>query len=463
MKKLISILLTITMLLGIIASMPVSVSATTDSELIYTYKGGSWRYKLTYNGCGCIITGWNDDYTGDIIFTDILIPSSIDGLPVVGIEDYAFYGSSLGGIMLPEKMDFIGDYAFAYSDLTYIRLPGYVGNIGDYAFANCGNLRTVDLPGGMTTIGEGVFSGCRSLTYLSFSDDITDISDYAFFGCNITSLELPDSVENIGAYAFAECWRLTNVKFPDNNITIAESAFYYCDWLTSITLPSNLQWGDVYQFRKAFLNHYTLANIEISSNNKNYFSVDGVLFEKTENGAPSMLVWYPAGKSSDNYTIPENVTIVDYGAFAYCKKLNSVIIPDGVTTIWPYAFDHSSLTSITISDSVTTVANNAFQGCYSLSDVYYTGSKSEWNSISISLYNECLTNATIHFNYGKSVAGDINGDGEVAVNDVIYVLKYVVGNAELTDEQIAKADLSGDSKITILDAIMLQKLILEVA
>ena len=77
--------------------------------------------------------------------------------------------------------------------------------------------------------------------------------------------------------------------------------------------------------------------------------------------------------------------------------------------------------------------------------------------------NKYLTNANIHYNYGKPIAGDVSGDGEVAVNDVIYVLKYVVGNAELTGEQIALADLSGDGNLTVLDAVLIQSLILEVA
>ncbi|MBQ1991668.1 MAG: dockerin type I repeat-containing protein, partial [Clostridia bacterium] len=61
------------------------------------------------------------------------------------------------------------------------------------------------------------------------------------------------------------------------------------------------------------------------------------------------------------------------------------------------------------------------------------------------------------------ISGDLSGDGALAVNDVIYLLKNIVGDTELTDEQIALADVSGDGRLTVLDAILLQKLILEVA
>ncbi|MEE0059950.1 MAG: dockerin type I repeat-containing protein, partial [Acutalibacteraceae bacterium] len=102
--------------------------------------------------------------------------------------------------------------------------------------------------------------------------------------------------------------------------------------------------------------------------------------------------------------------------------------------------------------------------CSKLSDVYYTGSEDDWNDISIgSIHNKYLTNATIHYNYSKPLAGDVTGDGAVAVDDVIYVLKYIVGNTELTEEQIALADVSGDDNLTVLDAVLIQSLILEVA
>ena len=143
----------------------------------------------------------------------------------------------------------------------------------------------------------------------------------------------------------------------------------------------------------------------------------------------------------------------------------NVTIPNGVKTIAENAFYSCRLlTSITIPSSVKTIGNQAFLDCSKLSDVYYTGSEDDWNDISIgSIHNKYLTNANIHYNYGKPLAGDVSGDGEVAVNDVIYVLKYIVGNAELTEEQIALADLSGDGNLTVLDAVLIQSLILEVA
>jgi hypothetical protein len=85
--------------------------------------------------------------------------------------------------------------------------------------------------------------------------------------------------------------------------------------------------------------------------------------------------------------------------YTYRYDIKKVIIQEGVTSIGSSAFDYcSSVTSITIPDSVTSIGDVAFYGCDSLKDVYYSGSESDWNKISIGSANTCLTNATIHYN-----------------------------------------------------------------
>ena len=83
-------------------------------------------------------------------------------------------------------------------------------------------------------------------------------------------------------------------------------------------------------------------------------------------------------------------------AFLYCSSLTSITIPNSVKLIDAMAFtDCSSLTSITIPNSVTSIGDEAFDYCFpSLTDVYYTGTEEQWNAIMI----DCSlpTSATIH-------------------------------------------------------------------
>ena len=62
-------------------------------------------------------------------------------------------------------------------------------------------------------------------------------------------------------------------------------------------------------------------------------------------------------------------------------------------------WDCLSIKTVTISEGATRIGDYAFSGCVNLTDVYYTGTEKEWNTMSIGLDNETLTNATIHYNH----------------------------------------------------------------
>lgn len=98
-------------------------------------------------------------------------------------------------------------------------------------------------------------------------------------------------------------------------------------------------------------------------------------------------------------TIPDSMTSIGGHAFLGCSDIKSITIPNSVTTIGEWAFHFcSSLKSITIPNSVKSIGNYAFNDCNNLTNVYYSGTKVQWNNIDIGNYNSDLLNATIHYN-----------------------------------------------------------------
>lgn len=112
-----------------------------------------------------------------------------------------------------------------------------------------------------------------------------------------------------------------------------------------------------------------LANINVSPNNKNYSSIDGVLFNKDG----TELLAYTGGNDRSEYTIP-----------------------DGVTTVCENAFFGCYIRTLTIPVSVIEIDDSAFENCDSLKNVYYLGTRAQWKAVVIGTKNEALTRATVH-------------------------------------------------------------------
>ena len=129
-KRLISVLLTATMLLGATASMPLSASAVTtervESNTEYGNEYGCLTYERTDDGVGYKITGC----FGEV--TEIEIPDYIDNIPVVEIDTYAFA---------------------CCENLTSVVIPATVIRIGDSAFTCCNDLTNVIISNGVVAIG----------------------------------------------------------------------------------------------------------------------------------------------------------------------------------------------------------------------------------------------------------------------------------------------------------------------
>ncbi len=379
------------------------------------------------------------------------IPSNMNGHPVTSIGGEAFLGSDVKSVIIPNGVTSIGISAFeGCLSLESITIPTTVEYIGKAAFKDCG-LKSITIPNGITSIEYETFQGCSNLESIVIPNSVTTIGQNAFYYCfGLKSVTLPDSVNFIDSFAFYSCYGLESLTIPKSVYTISdnafngcyslksltisngvniieEKAFANCDGLTSITIPDSVTSigneafsgcnitsiyipDNVAYIGKAPFSG--LSEYKVSSSNANYCSIDGVLFDKKT----ETLVAYPSGKKGSAYYVPDTVISIGDNAFEGC-----------------------SLTRIYIPDSVTSVGRDAFDFCWDLTDVYYSGSSSDWEKIVINEYgNDYLVNSTIHYNAASmteigSVVDKTPADNDFSANlpDVFDAAE----NIELTLEE----------------------------
>jgi uncharacterized repeat protein (TIGR02543 family) len=409
----------------------------TQSMLIQ-YPGG---LRGSYAIPGSVTSIELEAFEGCSGLTSVTIPGS-----VTSIGEEAFYDcTGLTNAMIGNGVTSIGDDVFEYcSGLTSVTIPNSVNSIGASAFECCTSLTSVTIPYSVNSIGANAFEYCTSLTSVTIGSDQVffeaSIGDYAFYDCyKLASVTISGSVTGIGDFAFYDCTSLISVYFQGNAPTIGLDVFsgdnnatvYYLpcaggwsspfaglhampwwqlllncttnagaititgysgssgNWgscstviipatingltvtsigdnafensvLTSITIP-----GSVTNIGEDAFWCNRLTNITVSTNNPAYSSVNGVLFDQTQ----SMLIQYPGGLGG-SYTVPDSVTSIGEDAFAFCTTLTSVTIPNSVTNIGEGAFAFcTTLTSVTIPNSVNSIGASAFEYCMSLANV----------------------------------------------------------------------------------------------
>ena len=198
-NKILSLVLCLTMVLGVFAIMPFAAGAA-EADVVET--------------------GASSGTTGDCTWTlddDGLL--TISGNGAMGNDEPHPWGTNISKVIIEEG----------------------VTSIGDLAFFECAELTSIDIPDSVTSIGWTAFADCTGLTNVTIGNSVTIIDDEAFSGCTgLTSIDIPDSVTSIGFLAINNCTGLTNITIPDSVTSIGGSAFSGCTSLTSIAIPDSV-------------------------------------------------------------------------------------------------------------------------------------------------------------------------------------------------------------------------------
>ena len=299
-----------------------------------------------------------------------------------------------------------------------VTIPDTVTVLKQHAFRGCESITSVVIPNHVTNIESYAFYGCKNLTNTTLSESLTTINPYTFGMCSsLEGLVVPDGVENIASGAFYNSEKLKTVNIPKSMTVLNCGAFGGCTNFTSLTIPAHiisLEDGVPSNIKKVFfegdlptmsstcfsgvtaycyypagnetyadsiLKDYggTLVWIPVSDsgtvssefcgeNVKWYLSDDGIL-KITGTGAmydysiadSVCAPWYDQTLSITSVEITEGVTSIGNDAFYTCSEMKSVVIPDSVTSIGDSAFYKcGALSSVTLPENLNSIGKTAF-------------------------------------------------------------------------------------------------------
>ncbi len=290
---------------------------------------------------------------------------------------------------------------------------------------------------GLTEIGASAFQNCNHLSMITIPDGVTSIQTIAFGWCSsLSTINWGGGVTSLGWYVFQNCINLKNINIPASLISIGTGAFNNCSNIETI--------------------HVEDGNTKYDSRN----SCNAII----ETNTNKLIL------GCKNTTIPSTVTLIGNNAFSGCIGLTFVIIPECITSIGQFAYSScTGLTSLAIPNNIASIGASAFTGCNQLTEVR-VGIEVPLSIDSSTFSNRA--NATLIVPAGckeayqaadywqdfkriiEDIDGDVNGDGETDVLDVVDIARFVVGTPAETFVQIL-ADMNSDGQVNIGDAVTL--------
>ena len=357
-----------------------------------TIQSGSFRFPKGMSFLGCRNLRRIKAPEG----AEIRLESDAAGLsetPWYQEEEYVLLGSALvkyngtgeTADQIPDFVRLIGPMAFQGNEtLKHVLLPEGLLEIDVQAFQDCTGLSEIQLPKGLTRIGSYAFRNCTSLTALTIPEKVSVIEN-SFLGCSSLSelqvdaanpnfvmkdgalfsgdgtrllwgspgirgsFRIPEQVQSFDPLPFADAENMSELLFPEDlSAAVPQDLFGFCPSLTRIELPEGIAVSFVLE--------------------------DSLLFTKDQ-----VQLLFCLRNAAGKVTVPEGVRVISDYAFAFCREMESVSLPESLGYVMSYAFSEcTGLTEIRLPASVSLIATHAFSGCSGLKDLYYGGSREEW-------------------------------------------------------------------------------------
>ena len=310
-----------------------------------------WSYRKNDENSVCLTNYKGED-------TEIIVPEVIGNYTVTSLKKTFYKKRRIKSVTVPKTVKEIGEETFFECDmLREVVLNQGLEIIGSNAFFWCEKLEKIDIPDTVKEIGKGAWENCEKLTEIKLPDGLTCLEDSLFSSCySLKTVSVPDSVSEIGDKAFYSCSKLASISLPDNLTSIGERVFEDCRNLTGITIPKNVEYiGD------GFIADCSEIETVIIDNENKWFTVSGnCVIDISEKKIVA---------GFGNIVIPSDGSVESIGkkAFAGCRGLSSVVLPNSVKNIGELAFSSClNLKEVYLPESLSEIFFDTFFGCYRL-------------------------------------------------------------------------------------------------
>ena len=280
-----------------------------------------------------------------------------------------------GKVTIPEEVNgyevyCFGQLAFAYcSELEEIILPSTLYEIQNGAFWDCCKIETIRIPASMVSLSEGAFSGNDSMKEFMVDEDCSYYRSVDGMLCNKSGTTL---------YDFPAA-REGEFVIPSEIKTIYINSFSHTH-LSKLTIPSTIE------NIKSTLTTYGVA--------RGSETLETVVWE-TAASLPTEA--FEGCRKLTSITITEGVSSIGYGAFQ-STGITEMELPSSVKNIGSYAFDGcKKLKHISIPTSVQKIYSKTFTDCFALEDITIQFTTSEM------FMGEMAENAFSAYNYEKTI------------------------------------------------------------
>ena len=292
-KRLLSLILALTMVLGMLPAAVFAEDGETPAMSGSCGENATWSYNadtqtLTISGTGAV-----DDYGMGFDYAPPYADSAKYPIVHFVVEEGI---TKLGTYSLYSFDRNAGSNSYVNMTVTDIQLPDSLTEIGGDAIYRHGALKSITFPKGMTSFNTSreTFGDCKALEEIKFEGAVTELGQVYRYCKGLKTVTIPDTVTSIVDWAFQGCSQITEVTFPDSVTSIGGSIFSECPALTKVTLPSKL--------------------------------------ESLGNGALQLC------KGLTELTLPDTLTTIGAYAFSSCTGIRELVIPASVTAIGNAAF-----------------------------------------------------------------------------------------------------------------------------